>query len=310
MLSSCSTVQTRKSAIAPDTITAPIGVTDVEPEKVKETLARINERNRTVEDDPGWVKQSYSGLMIRKLTNVSEQEFAGFKDYLDGGSVYILVHPAYFTFFHHPEKLLDNTADAPQSAQNVVEKMLSLDPKNLSFSVMQAQERRTRDFLEFMSTEQKLVIIVVPKKYQNYTGYTYKRGRDEYMRYLNEVTNFSKSVLFVESRTPNRGYLIEEDTVRLMEFLLSIKAKKILIGGGYIGRCLEDFYALLIEDFGREGIFMVPEMSDISPREMNNSLAMELLNPDGSINVKTATENMERGYYNVQEIRPDLINLQ
>jgi hypothetical protein len=219
------------------------------------------------------------------------------------------VHPAYFPFFHYPKRLSDTPKEGFYSKQNIIEKFLALPPPDRRFAVLQAQERRTRDFIEFKSTEEKLIIIIIPKNYHRYSRYTYRKGPDEYMRYLNEITNFSKSVLFVESRSANRGYPSEEDTIRLMEFLLSIGAKKIYIGGGYIGRCLEDFYAEFTEEFGRKGIYLVPELSDISPREISNSLAKRILTPDGRIDIAVATTNMKRDVYNVQEVSSDIINL-
>jgi hypothetical protein len=293
----------------PMKILPPIGATALSDGKVQDIINKIEERNRTVEDDPDWIKRAYSGLMVRKLTNVSRAEYGQFEKYLDNGAVYIMVHPDFFPFFHYPKKIVDNTS--PKfSKKNVVEKLLSRKPPDFEFALLQSQERRTRDFLEFKSTQEKLVIVVVPKNYHKYSGYTYKRGRDEYMRFLNEITNLSKSVLFVESRSPNRGYLTENNAVILMEFLLTIKAKELYLGGGYVGRCLEDFYSLLIEEYGGKGTYIIPELSDISPRELNNALAEALLRTDGSIDKELSTNIMLRDVYNIQEVRPAIKNLQ
>lgn len=307
-LSACATTYIPKAYYDPVEVMAPVGTSGMDPEEIQAILKVINERNRAIEDDPKWIKRSYKDLLVRRLTNVSEKEFKNYKQYLDNGAIYILIHPAYFPFFHYPKKL--TTKEESISKNNLVEKFLSLKPKDRRFEVMQAQERRTRDFLEFMSAREKLVIIVVPKNYRKYAGYTYKRVRDEYMRYFNEVTNFSKSVLFADSRSPNRGYLTEEDALRLMEFLLSIDAKKVYIGGGYIGRCLEDFHALLTEDFGKEGIFLVPELSDISPRELSKSLAKAILKPDGSIDKNVANTFLVKDPYRIQDFVPATKHLQ
>jgi hypothetical protein len=289
-------------------ILPPVGYTNIDREIIDEIIEKVEERNRTVEDDPEWIKRAYTGVMIRRLVNVPPNEYKDYKKYLDNGAVYIMAHPAFFPFFHYPKKIVDNTSkEIPK--YNVVEKLLEQTPTNFEFAVLQAQERRTRDFFEFKSTQEKLLIVVVPRNYKRYTGYTFKRGRDEYMRYINEVTNFSKSVLYAESRTPNRGYLREEDAIRLMEFLLAIDAKKILIGGGYIGRCIEDFYNLITDEYGSEGIYVVPEITDISPRELNNTLGRALLNKDGMIDVDIATNVMKRDIYKVQEVIPEIINL-
>jgi hypothetical protein len=291
------------------TVMAPVGTTFMDKEEVQRVLAEVEQHNREVEDSPEWVKRAYSGLMVRRLTNVSEGEYLKYREYLDDGVAYVLVHPSFFPFFHYPKKLVDNTSDK-LSRKNVVEQLLEEEPASFEYALLQAQERRMRDFIEFKSTQEKLLIIVVPRNYHRYSGYTYKRGRDEYMRYLNEITNLSPSVLFVESRSPNRGYLTEEDAVKLMEFLGTIDAESIYVGGGYVGRCLEDFYALLTEEYGSEGIFVVPEISDISPREINRALASALLQSDGGISVELATNVMKRDVYRVQETVPILKNLE
>jgi hypothetical protein len=290
-------------------INPPVGAVHIDDEIISEVIDKVEERNKTVEDDPEWIKRAYSGLMVRRLVNVPQNEYKDYKEYLDDGAVYIMAHPSFFPFFHYPKKLVDNTSKSI-SKENVVEKLLKTKPKNFEFAVLQAQERRTRDFIEFKSTQEKLIIVVVPRDYNRYTGYTYKRGRDEYMRYINEITNFSKSVLFAESRTPNRGYLREEDAIRLMEFLIAIDAKKILIGGGYVGRCIEDFYTLITQEYGSEGIFIVPELTDISPRELNNALARAMLNKEGELDTDITTNIMRRDLYKVQEVIPEMMNLE
>jgi len=292
-----------------DRIKPPVGAAKLDPAEVQATLTKIEERNSTVEDEPEWLKRAYGGLLVRKLTNLPEREYRDYRKYLDDGAVYIIVHPAFFPFFHYPGELPLVEGDSSLPKHNVVERLLSVEPRDEEFALLQAQERRMRDFLEFMSERKKLVIVVVPRNYNQYKGYRYKNGRDEYTRYLNEVTNFSESVLFAESRSPNRGYLTDEDGIRLMEFLLSVKAKTIYIGGGYVGRCLEDFYVLLTQRFGPDDIYLVPELSDISPSELNSKTIKGLLTPDGDINAAAATSNMSADVYRIQEIRPRLKNL-
>jgi hypothetical protein len=309
LIAGCKTTANKKTVrYDPGAIMAPAGTSSMDPEEVKEMLKQIKERNITTEDDPEWIKRAYSDLLVRRLTTISSREYKDYKKYLDNGAIYIMVHPAYFPFFHYPKKLLENSKGKEYTKQNIVEELLTQKPKDIKFAMLQAQERRTRDFLEFKSTQEKLIIVVVPKNYEKYPGYTYRKEADEYMRYLNEVTNFSKSVLFVESRSPNRGYLTEEDGVSLMEFILNVEAENIYIGGGYVGRCLEDFYALLIEEYGREDIYIVPELTDISPRDISKSLAKAILLPDGTLSRSVANNFLLRGAYNV-EVRPDIKNL-
>ncbi len=289
-------------------IMTPVGTSNVSPEEISTILEKVEKRNKTVEDEKDWIKKSYKGLRVRRLTNVSSSQFAGYRKFLDDGAAYIIVHPAFFTFFHYPTKLRKEGKDNG-GKMNIVDILLNRNPRYSQEAVLQAQERRMRDFIEFKSTQNKLLILVVPRKYWKYSGYTYRKSRDEYMRFLNEVTNMSHSVLFVESRDPNRGYLTDDDAVKLMEFLMSIDAEKIYVGGGYIGRCLEDFYTLLTKDYGTEGIFVVPELSDISPRELNADRATQLLKPDGFINQTIATQMLTEDTYKVQELIPQLESL-
>jgi hypothetical protein len=290
-------------------IQAPVGSNALDPDQVNMLLTDIEERNKTVEEDPEWIRRAYSGLMVRKLNNIRVSEYKKYRKYLDNGAAYIIVHPAFFPFFHFPGKLPLVEGDTFVPKHNVVERLLNLPPPDEKFALLQAQERRMRDFLEFMSERKKLVIVVVPRHYDRYKGYKYRKDNDEYTRYLNEVTNFSESVIFAESRSPNRGYLTDEDGIRLMEFLLSVDAKTIYLGGGYIGRCLEDFYKLLTDEFGPEDIYVVPELSDVSPREINSKMAKYLLLPNGEINEAAATDNLVNDVYHIQETKPSIRHL-
>ncbi|NIW39184.1 MAG: hypothetical protein GWN14_15735, partial [candidate division Zixibacteria bacterium] len=83
----------------------PVGSSALPPDEVDRILAEIQKRNDTVEDKPDWIKRAYSGLMLRKLTNVSREEYKKYEEYLDNGSAYVIVHPGFFSFFHFPRKL-------------------------------------------------------------------------------------------------------------------------------------------------------------------------------------------------------------
>lgn len=290
-----------------DMVLPPVGTNGLSPAEVDKYLQEVERRNSGVEDSVEWISRAYEGLLVRRLTNVSEREYHKFEKFLDNGAAYIIVHPGFFTFFHYPRRLRRDGGD--YSEYNVLDLLLKRRPKDAKFALLQAQERRMRDFIEFKSTQKKLLIIITPKNYKNYSGYTYRKSSDEYMRYLNEITNLSDSVLFVESRDPNRGYISDDDALRLVEFLLSIKAKKIYVGGSYVGRCLEDFYTLLTREYGSQDIYIVPELSDISPRELSGALASELLKPDGSIDEAVALKNIRDDVYDIQESIPSMINL-
>lgn len=308
-LAGCSTYTPNVAYLDVDMVMPPDGTRQLPPEYVSSIVDKVEERNKNVEDTKQWIDESYSGLMLRRMVNVSSGEYKSYKQYLDDGAVYIIVHPAYFTFFHYTKNLRRST-DENDDKLNIVELLLKRRPSTPQFAVMQAQERRMRDFIEFKSTEKKLIILVVPQKYFDYSGYTYKGSQqDEYMRYLNEIANMSPSVLFVESRDPNRGYLTDDDAMKLMEFLMSVDAENVYIGGGYVGRCLEDFYSLLTDEYGKEGIYVLPGLSDISPRELSSPLAMHLLRPDGKLDHELAAQLMVNNAYKIQEVIPQIIDL-
>lgn len=291
-----------------DVISAPSVTAKMPVEQRQAILDAIKTRNETVEKDPEWIRNAYSSLMVKRLNNISPKDYSGYTRYLDDGAAYVVVHPAFYPFFHTLGRLTPviydvNTApDLPKL--NVVEKFINLKPRNEEMAVLQAQERRMRDFVEFKSTQKKLLIIVVPRKYSKYNGYTYREGPDEYMRYLNEITNNAESVVFIESRNPNRGFPTEEDGVLLMDFLAALQAKKIYIAGGYVGRCLEDFYVSLTETYGNNDIFVIPELADISPQELNNRYAYDMLDENGRINLDIARMFIENDIFKVQQVHP------
>lgn len=303
-LPGCASVQVAQ--IAPDEIKVPVGVKA--EEQNPQTLEAIRERNRTVEDDPAWIEDAYDGLKIRNLKTVSGREYERYKGYIENGTVYVIVHPAYYSFFHAkspPEEYAGDDFDP----RNAVERILSQAPGDAETALLQAQERRTRDFLEYKTTDKKLVVLIIPRSHRKFSGYAYKDGPDEFTRFLNEATNGSDSVVYLESRSATSGYLKDEDLVALIQFLAGTDAKQVLIGGGYVGRCLENFYVNLAEDYGTSGIYLVPELVDISPSDMNNKLAARLLEPDGTINSAKASESLLKDVYNVQEVTPQIYNL-
>ncbi|MDA8168325.1 MAG: hypothetical protein M0Z59_01330 [Nitrospiraceae bacterium] len=290
-----------KTALAPDEINPSLPGTGSDPAR-KDVLRQIKERTEQIESSPAWIENSYEGLRIRSLRNVSSHEYSFYKSFLDNGTVYIIVHPAYYTFFNS-ERIFG------PPGMNAVERFLAEPANNARMAVLQAQERRMRDFLEYKSTEKKLIILILPRGYKNFSGYAYRGGPDEYTRFINDVTNESDSVLYLESRSPMRGYLKDDDLAALIDFLAGVNPDRILIGGGYIGRCLENFYVSFTDDFGINGVYLVPELSDVSPSELNSSLASRLLAPNGDIDNIIASEAMKHDVYRVQNIAPKVFDL-
>jgi len=287
----------------PALIRPPVSVPAGDP-AVGALINAIEGRNMTAEDSPEWIKESYAGLKIRSMNTIAEKEFDQYAKYLDHGTVYFIVHPAYFPFFQ-----LGLPAGGVDEKQNVIERFLSAKPVSAKFAALQSQERELRDFLEYKSTEGRLIILVLPKNYMKFKAYRYRNGPDEYARYLNEATNGSDSVIYMESRTATRGYLHEETLIRLLEFLLAINPSRVVVGGGYVGRCLEDFYTDMVENFDPEKVFVAAELAAVSPKELSNKIAGRLLKGNGDIDADTAADLLRSGAYDAQEVRPNVVTL-
>ncbi|TAL23926.1 MAG: hypothetical protein EPN94_08405 [Nitrospirae bacterium] len=285
-----------------------------------EIWQKVEERNKTVENNPEWIDNSYTGIKVRSLSTLPIGKYADYKKFLDDGKVYIINHPAYYTFFHHPringkdqsatKGIMDiflekSNASWEGSSENGATKRY----KKEFADIMREFERIENNFMEFKSTEEKLVILIIPGNYKKYSNYVYKNGRDEYARYINAVTNLSESVLYLESKKPNRGLLIDEDLNTLAEFLQKAGATSVLLGGEYIGRCEEEFYKQLSGALGAAiPVEIVPELSPVSPEDMNRRMK-DLLDADNKLDVRAATYNILNDKYEKLETCPKIRNL-
>jgi hypothetical protein len=57
--------------------------------------------------------------------------------------------------------------------------------------------------------------------------------------------------------------------VNLYRFLQAVRASKVLIGGGYIGRCQKEFYAQFTTYYDRMQTYIIREISTISPEDVS-----------------------------------------
>ncbi|MDA8106800.1 MAG: hypothetical protein M0Z71_15660 [Nitrospiraceae bacterium] len=274
---------------------------------IKTVIKAIEERNFKVESNPEWKTKAYEQFMIKRLTSLDEGDYEKYARYLDGGAVYIIVHPAYYTFFNSDGAF---PGPAPEfTGQDAMESFLSEASYSPKMTLMKAQEKRLRDFLEYMSTEKKLVILILPRKYEEFPAYRFRQSRDEYKLYINEATNESESVLYLYSRKSNRGTLAERDKRKLLKFLYEIKAKEVLIGGGFVGRCIEDFFKDIEQSFSDDRVFLVPEITAISPADVSSGVASDMLNSDGTINISKLSANIQGNVVGNQEIIPRIRNI-
>jgi hypothetical protein len=250
-------------------------------DNIDQVLAEISERNTTIKTHPSWIYQAKQGFMIKSFDEIHESDYPKYSQFLDESTLYIIVHPAYGVFFNERPRdlVLDNPLDAFLN-----EKAYTKEKRFL-----QEQERSLRDFLEITSTRKRLVILVLPGDYKDYSGYLYRDLDDEYARYINSVTNSSESVLYLYSEKPNRGGLSEESQKKLATFIQSVDPKNILIGGGYLGRCVEDFYRGLAKGIGKEKIAIAAEITSIGREDLKDlSLGDFLI--EGKLNIAMIKE--------------------
>ncbi len=240
-----------------------------ERERVKQVFEEIYLQDRTVKKSPEWLKDAYRSLKIRRLNDIPKEEAAGYKKYLYDGDVYIVVHPGFFPFFIERKVLSSPEDSRVLPAKDIMERFSdSIAAHEKTLTVYLEQERLIKDFVQFMSVEKKLVILVLPGDYRNHLAYGYVPGVDEYMRFINEITNGSESVVYLESASWGEGSLDKNNLDVLTGFLSAIEVKNIVIGGGYIGKCLDDFTKCLRKKIDLNNIYFAPEIVTISPLEM------------------------------------------
>ena len=107
----------------------------------------------------------------------------------------------------------------------------------------------------------------------------------------------------------NRGALLEEDRRRLLKFLFAVKVKQILVGGGYVGRCLEDLYKEVEQYYSADKIYVVPEITALSPVDVTSSLAADLLLDNGQIDIARLTSGIRANVFGNQAVTPNVRNL-
>ncbi|NIT04264.1 hypothetical protein GTO10_05080, partial [Candidatus Saccharibacteria bacterium] len=192
------------------------------------------------------------------------------------------------------EKLKVNASsgkDFPE--KNFVERLYEKMAFEETLFVMQEQERMLRDFVEVYSTRKSLILLVLPRNHSQHPLYVSKDGYDEFTRYINEITNESESVLYMESASHNTGGLTFEDLEMLMTFLDDLDIRTIVLGGGYVGRCLDGFYETMLDSFGYDHIYMVPEIVAVSPLDIKGYWGRNLITSSGKLNLVQLHKNLK-----------------
>jgi hypothetical protein len=230
----------------------------------------LDERNRTVKKSDAWLRQAYRSIGIRSLRDIPASDYARYRQYVPRGSVTIIVHPAYFPFFDTWSVTpieTDYTKGLP--SKNVVERISDrLRPTDVAYLVAREQERIIRDFVEFLSAEQHLLVLVLPRDYRAHLTYGRIDEYDEYARYINELTNGADNIVYLESAAHDSGYLRDDDLSMLTAFLDAAGAGTILLGGGFLGTCLDNLGASLRKSYSHEDIWYVTDLTTLSPADI------------------------------------------
>lgn len=282
--------------------------------RIKGVLEAIRERNETVENSPDWIEKAYKGIIIKDLRQVPPEQYGDYNKYVRGRRAFIIVHPSFFTFFDGDKRLTPEEPVEESYPMNLVERFYERASFfDESLMVLQLQERDLMGFLEVFTTEKVLLITIIPRDYQKHMNRRFVGPRNEYARYINEVTNESEGALFIESEEWNTGNMKPDEITTVVEFLKGAGVGRVYLGGGYVGRCLGDFYDALSGKLEAEGLEesiqlrMVPEMSGISPFDLKGNWLNGLLTPSGKLNRKVAAYNLRKpGAYFMQALPPKM----
>jgi hypothetical protein len=171
---------------------------------------------------------------------------------LRGKAVTIMVHPAYSLFFREERRSAYGEA---------------------KYDLLKFQLDNEARFIGELAKSDNLLILVLPGNYQKDSiaplSYTF---------YLNSSTRSSPLVTYIYSETSSSGSLNTDTMMTLYGFLQKIKADKVLIGGGYIGRCQREFYDQITTYVDKIPVFIIPEISSISPDDIDDDEAQAIVN--------------------------------
>lgn len=235
----------------------------------------------TLEPEPVISSHPKPALRIKNIHSVNADFIQNLIKTAATDEVYFIVHPSYYLFFHE-NAVQTARNDSLNVVQVFINSVLPQSPPLLQ--LMREYERSQMEFISSSKMKKRIVILVLPGGYLNSKQYTYQQGTDEYARYLNQFANDSDTLLYLESVTTTSGRLTVYDQRALQNFLKEIGVAKILVGGGYVGRCQEEFYKYLLESWPENKLAIVPELSAFSPSDISESTAKMLLTSEKKLN--------------------------
>ena len=166
--------------------------------------------------------------------------------------VFIMVHPAYSLFFRDANK-------APRYPA-------------AKYELLSRQFDDEARFMSEVARSGNILVLIIPGRYLEESD-----APLSYTTYLNTTVSAGDAVYYLYSDSPSNGTIAMNDMVDLYRFLQVVKAGKVLVGGGYIGRCQREFYNELTTYFEKSITYIVPEISTISPEDITESEAVSIL---------------------------------
>ncbi len=168
--------------------------------------------------------------------------------------VYIIVHPAYAVFFQsHGNK---NFAEA-------------------KYRLLKKQFETEREFIAKQAASGATIILVLPGKTSDGV---FPASYPSYRAYLNKTAGVGSSVFFIYSATSSSGAIPQNEMLSLYYFIRALRPARVMVAGGYIGRCQREFYNELTSHIDKSQVFIVPHLSTISPDDVTEKEAEQILN--------------------------------
>lgn len=161
--------------------------------------------------------------------------------------VFIIVHPGYSVFF--------NNEKARQYA-------------GARFRMLELQFMNESRFIAEQARSGNIVILIIPGNYRIDSV-----SPLSYLSYLNTFASAGQPVFYLLSETSSNGTIATNDMVNLYHLLQTMRASKVLIGGGYVGRCQKEFYSQFTSYYGLSQTYIVREISTISPEDVSEKTA-------------------------------------
>ena len=166
-------------------------------------------------------------------------------------TVTIIVHPAYALFFRNEKR---NTYSEAK------------------YDLLEYQLFQETRYIRDAAKKGDIIILVIPGGYE-----LDSIAPPSYTTYLNSMAGEGQAVYFIRSETTHSGIIALDTTVKLHGFLRSIRTSKILIGGGFVGRCQGEFYRQFTTYVENVPTFIVPEISTLSPDDISSGDAEDIL---------------------------------